>query len=571
MKLTKAFARATAVCAVMALAACKGKSKSVESEAAESVIPEETVTLQVFDQLANYSGEQTGWFAKVMLDKFNVKLNIISATGGTLQTRMESGNLGDLVIWGNDSEDYLNAIDKGMLLDWEADGLLDEYGAGIKSGMEKALEKNRAISKTGKIYGFGHGVSSSAEDLQGFFYTWDLRFDLYRQLGCPRIKDLDDLADVLEKMRDICPKDDNGQPTYGVSLFNDWDGNMVMFVKATATAYWGYDEFDFGLYDPSTQTFHDCLEEGGPYLTTLKFYNTLYQRGLLNPDSQTHKYNGMSEDYQNGTAFFNVFNWMGSGAYNNAAHLEEGKGMFPVRPEDAAPIAYGQSVYGGNRVWSIGADTEYPELCMAIYDWFCSPEGFLTTQYGPEGKEDGNWYIEGGKHYLTERGKKCHSDPKAAMEPPYTGTYNEGGFQINNITWAQDASDPLTPGETYNKASWASEKQDAKYAIDAAWREWAGADTPDEYMKSGKHVLCPGTQFSEEPQGDEIKVKWGQISECIKNGSWKAIYAESDKEYDKAVSDMRREAYDYGFDDCLEFTRGQVARRAAAENEALGK
>ena len=43
---------------------------------------------------------------------------------------------------------------------------------------------------------------------------------------------LEDLVDVLAKMKEICPKDDNGNPTYGVSLFNDWDGNMVMYVKS---------------------------------------------------------------------------------------------------------------------------------------------------------------------------------------------------------------------------------------------------------------------------------------------------------------------------------------------------
>ena len=70
-----------------------------------------------------------------------------------------------------------------------------------------------------------------------------------------------------------------------------------MFVKSTATAYYGYDEFGFGLYDPEEQVFHPALEENGPYLTCLKFYNNLYQKGLLDPDSQTQGYDGMQEDY----------------------------------------------------------------------------------------------------------------------------------------------------------------------------------------------------------------------------------------------------------------------------------
>ena len=37
----------------------------------------EPVELTVYSQLANFSGEQVGWFAKLMLDKFNVKLMIL--------------------------------------------------------------------------------------------------------------------------------------------------------------------------------------------------------------------------------------------------------------------------------------------------------------------------------------------------------------------------------------------------------------------------------------------------------------------------------------------------------------
>ena len=98
------------------------------------------------------------------------------------------------------------------------------------------------------------------------------------------------MIDVLAKMKEICPKDDNGNPTYGASLFNDWDGNMVMFVKALATAYFGYDEFDFGLYDPETGKFYGSLEADGPYMYTLKFFNKLMQAGLVDPDSMTQKW-----------------------------------------------------------------------------------------------------------------------------------------------------------------------------------------------------------------------------------------------------------------------------------------
>ena len=101
----------------------------------EDIIPDETVTLTVFSQLANYSGEQLGWFAKIMLDKFNVKLNIVNAPEGVFATRMESGNLGDIILFGSDTDEYHQAIDAGMLLDWNEDNILAEYGPYINEHM----------------------------------------------------------------------------------------------------------------------------------------------------------------------------------------------------------------------------------------------------------------------------------------------------------------------------------------------------------------------------------------------------------------------------------------------------
>lgn len=531
-----------------------------------SVIPKQTVTLQVFSQLANYSGIQTGWFADVMLKKFNVKLNIINqpAGAGVLQTRMEAGNLGDLVIWGNDQEEYVNAYKKGLLFDWNDEKLIDNYGPYIKATMPKALEKNKMISD-GTLYGFGFRVSANPRERQEFFYTWDLRYDLYKQIGSPKINTLDDLVLALEKMKKANPKDDNGNPTYGVSLFNDWDGNMVMYVKSTATAYFGYDEFDFGLYDPSTQKYHDALEKDGPYLTALKFYNKLNQKGLVDPDSQTQKYNGQSEDFQNGTAFFTIFNWMGSGTYNSDAHLKAGKGMFPVAPEKAVPIAYGQNIYGGNRIWSIGANTEYPELCMAILNWLSTPEGFLTSQWGPKGVV---WdYDKNGKTFLTELGKKTTADPNGTdMPAPYSGKWIDGSFKINNETWSYDAANPETKGETYNWKNWASNRTPAKYPIEADWRKWAKADSPDSYLGQRKYILAPGTMFTQDPVPTELKVKWNQIADSIKKHSWRAIYAKTDAEFNSIVAEMDKEVKAYGWAEVQVYTKAQVARRAAAEN-----
>ena len=64
------------------------------------------IQIEIYSQLANYSGRQTGWGAALMKDLFNVELVIIPDQDGTYQTRTQSGNLGDIVVWGANGEDY---------------------------------------------------------------------------------------------------------------------------------------------------------------------------------------------------------------------------------------------------------------------------------------------------------------------------------------------------------------------------------------------------------------------------------------------------------------------------------
>ena len=107
---------------------------------------------------------------------------------------------------------------KGMLFDWNEDDILSDYGPYIKQNMPYALRKMQIfpavlfMDSDLMLQGMRQHVRISC-------MTWDLRWDLYKELGYPEIKTLDDMVDVLGQMKEICPTDDNGKTTYGVSLF----------------------------------------------------------------------------------------------------------------------------------------------------------------------------------------------------------------------------------------------------------------------------------------------------------------------------------------------------------------
>lgn len=530
----------------------------------------EVIKLNVYSQLANFSGKQIGWSADILKKKFNVELNIIPEGDGVFETRMTSGNLGDIVVWGADNDKYPLAVKNNLLFGWEDDNVLDEYGPYIKKNMPDALKKNKELTKTitngasDKLYGFGANVALNSKDHESFFYTWDTRWDLYKKLGYPKVKNLQDYHKMLKNMQKLCPSDDSGNKVYAVSLWPDWDDAMVMYVKAMATAYYGYDELALGLYDPTNGKYHDALEENGAYLEMLKWFNDLYQDGLIDPDSMTQTYDEMIAKVQNGGTLFSIFNYSGSLGYNTKEHTSAGKLMYCMKPEDASPIVYGMNTQGGDRVWSIGAKTEYPEKCMEIINYLATPEGRMTMEYGPKGY---TWDYDDQKHaYLTDVGVKCQNDKNTTMGGGYKGSYHDGELQINNVTWSLDASNPDSDGETYNKESWASYNATPSSDIEKDWRDKTGCTTINEYMEKGKYTVAPGTSFSKETQDTTLKTTWNQVTTEIKNSSWKAIYAKSDKKFDSVVAGMKKSAKKYGYDKCVEWSRNQASRRKALED-----
>lgn len=528
------------------------------------------VTLTVYSQVANSSGLQKGWAGDIIEKEFNVKLNIVPEETGTFQTRMSDKNLGDIIIWGHTDENYEAAIKAGLLYDLEEDDILKDCAPYVWENMQDAIAKNKRLTATimgddnDTLYGWGGEVATSSKDHQSFFYTWDTRWDLYKELGYPKIKDMNDMADLLKKMQKLDPKDDAGGKTYALSLWPDWDDAMVMYVKATATAYYGYDELGIGLYDPVTGKYHDALEENGPYLEMLKWFNNLYRQDLIDPDSMTQRYEQMSEKVINGGVLFSIFNYSGSLAFNTDAHLKDNQYMYCMKPEEASPIVYGMSTLGTGYVTSIGSGCEYPELALQVLNYFCEPKGRLEYAYGPE--EECWYYDDDGYTHLTELGQSCRKDLKTKMTE-HDGTFQDGQLQMAVSTWNIDAENPDSNGETYNVENWKSTQEDSKYDIQEDWKKKTGCVGINDYMEKGKYTVSPGTEYTASGKDEELKTTWKQVTDTIKNESWNALYAKSDAAFDKAVAKMKKDTAGYGYDKCLKWSQEEAAKRKALEDQ----
>ncbi|MET3849058.1 MULTISPECIES: ABC transporter substrate-binding protein [unclassified Paenibacillus] len=569
---------AAPVCLMMVIAACSSggggntsspsATSSTETASASdngiitdwSKQPE--MTLTVFDTLANYAGEQPGWFAKLIKDKFNIKLNIVAPnlSGGAqmIATQMASGDLGDLVV-GLGGKDYENAIKAGMILDWTKDGLLDKYGKNLEKYAAQALDANKKQYGGGTaIYGIGHNVGTGDGPSEGADMTFGpmLRWDLYQKLGSPQIKTLDDYLPILKKMQEMDPKSDSGKKTYGMSLWSDWDGDWSTLAKVTAQFY-GYAEGD--TFNPGDMIltkadgpeYQGFLDDNSYYMQGLEFYFKANQMGLLDPDSLTQKFGDVSNKFKDGQVLFSQFPWI-SNVYNTPDHTSAGKGFVLVPFQDEKVYSSGFNPYGGSLIWSIGSHAKDPARVLAFVDWLFSPDGVQETNIGPKGLA---WDIgKDGKPVLTDFGKKATTNGDTPVPAQYGGgTWRNGVSQLNNSTLTTSQINPNT-GAPYDSNLWNSTLTANPDPVTKSWREAMGVTTSKELFVKNNQVAVTKPFFNGQPSAQEpsdIKLKHTQVGKVIKEYSWKMMFAKDQSEFDQLKQQMVQKAKGLGYDDVV--------------------
>lgn len=520
---------------VLSTVGCGKKESSLDnankqtSATKADYIPDETVTLKVFSQLCSYQGIQKGWFADVMLEKFNVKLDMVCDTDETGL----SGDYDIIISAASTTAEFKKAMDDGEFLNLSKQDMA-KYMPYVKDKLTKSYltDENKNV--------FGIKINASFEgDHQELFYTWDTIYDYYEELDDKEIEDLDGWVNMLKQMKKNHPTNASGDEIYGLTLFNDWNNDCLFMVKTFVTAYYGLDYWQLCFKDWKTGDFYgvlDNLDDGsyGPYLKTLRLYNRLYREDLLDPEFETRDYDSAASMVENGQILVSLQNFMGSVINDD---------MFPVIPNDTKHIAYTIGLGSPNRTISIDSETKYPELCMAILNYFYTPEGMLTMHYGPKGD---CWdYDKEGNTYLTETGMKLFLRYDSVMD-----TYHDGFPKFNMTPYNNMATNPDN-GEVFNPIYWKNTNPD-----DVA--DMVNSITVDRYMHEIKpYVVVSNYAFANLEESD-LKDKYTAVSDIIITKSFEAIKASNDEEFDTIVKDMVAKANEAGYKDCVEFTMENI-------------
>lgn len=529
--------------------------------------------LTVFSTTANYAGLQTGWFAKIIKDKFNLEFDIVASnlTGGDtkIAAMMASGNLGDIIIFGDDKSHYPNAIKGNLLLDWNQNDLLNKYGKDIVASFPKATEKAEiAFGGGSAIYGMGNNVASNPKGAsEGKDMTWgpDLRWDLYQAVGAPEINSIEDYLPVLKKMQELEPKNANGKKNYAFSLWSDWDGNYKMTLAKQFANMMGYDEIpDTSVYvKADEEKYYDFLAEESWYMKSLQLYYDANQMGLLDPDSLTQKFDDVVAKYKDGRLLFSWFPWLGAANYNTQENIDAGKGFALVPFKGELMYSTGFNVYGGNGIISIGAKAQEPERIMEFINWMYTPEGAMISAGSgtavPNGPQGLTWDINAeGKPFVTDFGWKAYADQQNTQVPEEFGggDYYYGQNQLNFSFIVPAMTNPETD-EPYDHNLWTTTLERNPSKLDSDWRAKMGVLTPKEYfVKNNLIAIAPQGFTGKEPllMDKTLEQKNKQIGTIIQQYSWKMVFTKNQAEFDKLNKEMHDKVNGLGYAEVMEFS-----------------
>ncbi|MCM1037754.1 MAG: extracellular solute-binding protein [Ruminococcus sp.] len=518
----------------------------------------EPLTIDVFDSLANQQGIQSGWFAKIVQDKFNMKLNIIApntaGNGNTMyETRTAAGELGDLIIC--DASSHLQElVTAGLVLD------MREYidNKDIMRYETAIRTLNDPLSETA-IYAIPSEISSKSymepSESNEPIYGPYMRYDLYTAAGSPDMSTLEDLLPVLKRMQELSPLSESGQPVYAFSLFADWDGNMMNAAKQPACFY-GYEEYGFVLYKVDGSDYQNILTDDSIYQRILKFYFDANQLGLIDPESPNQKYMDVYQKCADGAVLFSHWPWLGKSAYNTVEHTAAGKGFMLVPINDLQVMLKGCHPIGDfSKVIAIGSGAEDPQRLADFIDWLYSPEGIyascsqpVTGTAGPEGL---TWEMTEKGPFITEYGSRALSNENPEVPEEWGGgTWNAGNSMLNFN--GVSLNDTAPNGYPYFYTLWDSYRQYSVTPLDRLWRTDMQAETSLDYLLAhDQYVVCPGITYRTAPDSSEMATLRSQCSNVIVDYSWKMIFAKEETDFYALQKEMQNTALSLGYEQVL--------------------
>lgn len=511
------------------------------------------MNIEVYSQAANFQGEQVGWTAKLLEEEFNVTLSIIApqvAGADIFAARSASGYLGDIVVL--DNVDIQSCITSGLIYDIteemkafqsfeEYKTQLDYYNAtldGVEEGSYYAWPCEMANTSSTTFTPTIPGVAPT------------LLWDYYTEIGAPELNILSDLVSALKAMQDNHPTNEAGDPSYGITLWPDWDGDTIENVNQL-TKWYGQEVNGSVMIDVDGNMI-SLVDDDSAYLKILQFYFEANQAGVVDPDSGTQNWDSVNQKLKSKQAFL-VWNDWQQGFWNTTERGNAGENYMMVPVKDMEIYQTSDPYYGTGRAFACGTeDPETKERVAMLMDWMSSPEGAQTIHAGIYGyiyedAEDGNGFVR------TTEGESALMDNSPVPEEFGGGLYADGMLQINQWMVAGVSTNPLT-GYTFSATYWPAEIEKAKTTTLTEWSEQFAAEDPVDYLTKNNMIgVVPNVNVTYASDSTDIALIRTSCKPIVCDASWKMIFAKDQAEFDALWAQMKEDIAGLGFDQLVEF------------------
>lgn len=300
-------------------------------------------------------------------------------------------------------------IDAGALIN------LDDYKDMLPNfykRFEEQIPYWRALAPDGGLYKWE--VTVPRGNTGTFLFGVEVRSDILEYYGWPELVTASDWIDFLEKAVKDFPTTPDGQDTIGITLLmgEPWGAQGVIPIAAEYGDTYVNAGNDYYIYNVKTKQFEDYLM-CDETKESMRFFNTLYQKGILDPECFTDLADITEQKMSSGRAIAEFYcNWFNVGVYNelaNAGHPEMAYIMLPFQldsQEGQKYIAKKTVTYAFDS-YGVTKNCKDPERLLKAIDWICSEEGQMLLQCGLEGV---HYTVEDGKRVPTELRIQCTKD-----------------------------------------------------------------------------------------------------------------------------------------------------------------
>lgn len=549
--------------------------KSLSStQASEAVVAaKELLSVEVYDVAANYQGIQSGWFGKVIKEKFNMELNIIAPNiagdaASVYQTRVASGTLGDIILL--DNAEFLDCIQAGLLKDISENVY---SGENLKAFETQINVLNESLTEGGEIYGIPSEMTSTSPETYSdasIFSSPGVPWDYYTALGAPQLKNLDDLLNLLAQMQEKYPTNEAGDPAYAISLWKDWDSFSMENVNLLTK--WYGESAEGSVLLTTENTIRPLMEESGSYYKILKFFFDANQRGLVDPDSSVQDWTTLdSEKLRQKRVYLTWYSWQQSLANMSLTDEQKnaGEGIISIPVEDMHFYQVADSYYGTGRVWGVGSGVseENTHRIVEFLDWLASPEAMTYMWAGVEGLT--YTVRDDGKYALTDEASDYIGGNKGVPEELGGGGFSDGMSKLNQYVVSSLNMNPVT-GDLFSSGFWTSEQEKPQAERIVAWEETFAYENLLDYTESKEMItMLPNINKILATDTTDIGLIRSQCGSEITNTSWKMVFASDEDAFQQLWQELQTKLDGLGYKTLVEFDTQKYQVVTDARKEAM--